>query len=96
MTLIIVSLVIGIAIGFFSILPTKGLQQLDRITTVALFLMLLALGAKIGSNREILTNLGVLGGQAFVIAMFCIAGSIGALWLADRLWDVTGAKEGER
>ena len=92
MWLIIASLAAGFAVGASRLLPAAWSARLGRAMTAALFVMLAALGAQIGANRELLANLPTLGWHAAVISALSIAGSVAALLLvvkrfrlADRL-----------
>jgi uncharacterized membrane protein YbjE (DUF340 family) len=84
MWLILAALLAGVFIGACGLLPAGGHKRLDRVMAVTLYVMLVALGAQIGGNQELLANLGLLGGRAVVISAFSIIGSIVALWLATR------------
>lgn len=81
MWLIIVALGAGLAAGAGRLLPAAWSGRLDRMMTVTLFAMLVALGAQIGANGELLANLPALGWRAAVISILSIIGSIAALWL---------------
>jgi hypothetical protein len=84
MWLIIVALAAGVAVGACRLLPAAWSALLGRVMTAALFLMLAALGAQIGANRELLANLPALGGRAVVISILSIAGSVAALALVGK------------
>ncbi len=79
---IILALAAGIAVGAARLLPAAWSTRLGRLMTATLFVMLAALGAQIGANRELLANLPALGWRAAVISALSIAGSVAALWLA--------------
>lgn len=84
MWIIIVALAVGILLGAGRLLPAPWLAPLGRLMTATLFLMLVALGAQIGANRELLADLGPLGWRAFVISALSVAGSIAVLYLVVR------------
>lgn len=84
MSLIVLSLLIGVALGVANLIPDGWLRYLDKSITITLFIMLLALGAQIGSNSQLVANLSVLGWRAAVISSFSIAGSILALWFVAK------------
>jgi len=90
MWLIVVALLAGLAVGARGILPEQCLNQLDRIMMVTLFVMLVALGAQIGGNAQLLTSLGVLGWRAVVISTYSIVGSVVVLWMVARCIPVSG------
>lgn len=84
MWVIIVALAAGLALGACRLLPAAWLAVLGRLMTATLFVMLAALGAQIGADRELLANLGPLGWRAFVISALSVAGSVAALCLAAK------------
>lgn len=84
MWLVLVSLLLGCFIGWLGWVPNQWFRYLDRGIMWMLFAMLLSLGAQIGSNRELLEQLSLLGGRAFVISAFSVAGSVVAVWLVSR------------
>lgn len=49
---------------------------LDRIIFMAILLLLFLLGAQIGANERLFADLPNLGGQALILMLFCVAGSI--------------------
>ncbi len=98
MGLIIAALVAGFLIGAGRLLPAGSGAALGRFMTVALFAMLVALGAQIGANRELLANLPALGWRALVISTLSVAGSVAALCLVARhcrLADRPSEREGD-
>ncbi len=75
---------LGIFVGFamrrlVALLPFQAV-----IFTAVLFLLFL-LGAQIGANQRLFADLGHLGLQALVLAVFCMAGSILVVWLLPKL-----------
>lgn len=79
---IIISIVIGIFLGWFNLLRYRTKLWLNRISTGCLFLMLICLGAKIGCDRNLLEQIEVLGIQSFILGTFTIVGSLLALYPA--------------
>jgi uncharacterized membrane protein YbjE (DUF340 family) len=90
MDLILAALIAGVIVGAAGLLPDGWGRQLDRVMTLTLFLLLVALGAQIGGNGELLANLGRLGWQAAVISACSLAGSIIVLWLTARCFGLGG------
>jgi hypothetical protein len=90
MWLIVAALLVGLAVGARGILPEWCLNQLDRVMLVTLLVMLVALGAQIGGNTQLLTSLGLLGWRAVVISTCSIAGSVVVLWMVTRCFPVSG------
>ncbi len=95
MGVIIVALAAGVALGACRLLPAGWLAVLGRLMTATLFVMLAALGAQIGADRELLANLGPLGWRAFVISALSVAGSIVALCLAAKNLRLPGGPSGK-
>lgn len=62
---------------------------------ITLFIMLAALGAQIGANRELLVNLPSLGWRAAVISALSIAGSVVALRLTAKYLEPSAGPGGE-
>lgn len=96
MELIIIALIAGIGLGLSGLVPGCFSARLDKLITVTLFIMLFALGAQIGCNQDLLSNLTVLGGRAIVIAGFSVAGSLVMLWLIARLFCLEAEQQEER
>lgn len=71
-----------LTLGFISGQKLKMAKKLTRrISESILFFILISLGYKVGSNREILNSLNSLGLQALVICLAGVLGSIFAVWL---------------
>lgn len=87
---IIAALAAGCAIGACRLLPAAWTARLGRVMTVVLFVMLAALGAQIGANRELLAHLPALGWQAAVISILSVAGSVAVLLLVARHTGLAG------
>ena len=87
------SMILGVAIGYFRLLPKQLTAKINHGMFVFLILMVIALGVKLGSDKDILGKLGSLGWQALVLALLSMIGSSLALWALDRFWP--GGKKGE-
>ncbi|MBQ3437779.1 MAG: hypothetical protein IJG31_04670 [Fusobacterium sp.] len=59
-----------------NIFPKLILNKISILQTLALYILLGAMGLKIGANKELMTNLHILGFKSFVIAVFAIIFSI--------------------
>ena len=86
--MIFASMIGGVLVGFFRLLPKKYAGSIHRLIFISLMGMLLALGAQVGSSAEVLGKMGSLGWKSFVISMLSMAGSAFALWLMDRFWPI--------
>ena len=93
MTVILILLIGGILIGRLLSRQRKVIQTFDRLTTWAIYLLLFLLGISIGSNHEIISNLGSLGIKALIIAGFSVAGSILLSMIIYRLFFKTHGSE---
>lgn len=81
MLIIFAILVSGILLG--RLLRNKNMKFLPKVITVIIWTLLFSLGVGVGSNPEVMSNLGSLGVLALLIAIFAVAGSIFTTWL---LW----------
>ena len=74
--IILLSLAIGLGVGLSGVL-TEQLRRIEEpLIHVALLLLLVAMGIKIGSSDRIFTNLGSIGITALVISGASLAGSL--------------------
>ena len=81
---IMIAIVAGILLGWFNVFGYKVKLTLSRLSTACLFLMLLCLGAKIGCDSQLLSQIKVLGWQSLVLGGMTIIGSMLALYFARR------------
>lgn len=65
----------GIALGYL-LRRVELLQKIGKPISYTILLLLFLLGLSVGSNEAIVNNLGRLGGQALLIALFTTAGSV--------------------
>lgn len=66
----------GILIGLFLGRKGQPVRWVNPSVRGSIFLLLFFLGVSVGTNREVLMNLGTLGFRALVLAIGAIAGSI--------------------
>lgn len=78
----------GIAVGF--LLRKKKIRFVQQLIIPLIWLLLFLLGLEIGSNREVVSQFGKLGLEAFLIAT---AGTLGSVALAKLLWNVIEKKK---
>lgn len=75
-------------IGYF--LGSKLRNKKDRLAwtgkvqTIAIMLLVLCMGARMGSNKEIIDNLSSIGFSAFLITVVIMAFSVGAIWITRK------------
>ncbi len=85
--LILPPLFAGVAIGYFD-LWNDFLKRIESpLSHTALLLLLTLMGTKIGSNGEILRNIGNIGLQSFLLATVSIAGSVIVLKLVSPVFN---------
>jgi uncharacterized membrane protein YbjE (DUF340 family) len=76
----------GILIGYFIRKKKKVIRINDLLTNGAIFLLLFILGLAVGSNDEIISNVEVIGLNAFLISTFAVLGSVLLAWLFNKLF----------
>jgi Na+/citrate or Na+/malate symporter len=86
MTEILIAITIGIVLGCTNILSYKAKEIGNKISKIALFVMLWCLAAKVGCDKEVLAQLGRLGFQSVLMAFAVIVGSFGAVWVVGRFF----------
>lgn len=82
MYLIILSLGVGMVIGYLRPLSPEKARLANAATTVGLFILLMSMGAQLGGNEDVLAGLGRLGLQAVILAAFSVLGSVFMVCLA--------------
>jgi len=80
MWFLILSLAFGFLLGWRDILPSRFDEEGSRVTSASLVILLFLMGATIGSNREIISQLALLGWNAFCISALSVLGSIASTW----------------
>ncbi len=63
----------------------ESLTWTGKVQTVAIMLLVLCMGARMGSNKEIIDNLSTIGLSAFLITVVIMAFSVGAIWITRKL-----------
>ncbi len=56
-----------------------------KVQTVAIIILVLGMGARMGANREITDNLSAIGLSALIMTIGVMAGTIGALFVARKI-----------
>ncbi|GFM37428.1 LysO family transporter [Desulfovibrio psychrotolerans] len=77
-------IVAGIPLGYALRRREKVIYTVDKLTMWAIYGLLFLLGVSLGSDAELIRQLGTIGAQAFAISLSCLAGSVAAVWLLDR------------
>lgn len=76
MWMFIISLIIGICIGYFNLLPDETTDLAHYLILGGLFVLLFIMGFEIGNNDKILHNLNQIGLEAVLLAGGSIVGSL--------------------
>lgn len=96
--MLLASLVAGLAAGLLAgdRIPGTTIPGTRRYVSAAMtclvFALILLMGLKAGSNRDVVANLGAYGLQSFLITALAVAGSIAAAMLFERLLLSGGAR----
>ena len=73
---ILIVLSAGILIGLMIVKRPKLHQFNNNLLNWAIYLLLFLLGISVGTNKEVIQNLGKIGYEAIAIAFASIAGSV--------------------
>lgn len=74
-------LLMGILIGYKEISHPKLLKRLDQFQFIALILLLLVMGIRIGAEDLVMDNLGMIGLRALSISAGTILCSVLFVWI---------------
>lgn len=78
----------GIFAGRKILKPGREYAWIGRLQTAALLLLIFTMGVTIGADRRVLTSLGTLGLQAFLISILAVAGSVLAVFAGRKLMGI--------
>ncbi|MBS3970948.1 MAG: lysine exporter LysO family protein [Clostridia bacterium] len=84
MSLLIMSLLIGILIGLRKILSQGLFRIIGKLTFASILFIIAALGAKITLDEAVLNSIGVLSIKALVLMFSAVAGSVIVVWLMEK------------
>ena len=87
MAKIFISLAIGFFIGYKNFLNGKMIKLNSKLQTLWLILLIFTMGMGIGSSRDILSIIHVIGLKAFAFAAACILGSVGVVYIISKFMD---------
>jgi uncharacterized membrane protein YbjE (DUF340 family) len=76
MTAILIVLSAGILIGLLLVGRPKIHQINNNLLNCSIYLLLFLLGISVGTNKEVIHNLGKIGYEAIAIAVASITGSV--------------------
>lgn len=84
----------GVVIGHF-LRNGKKVENIEKTTSITIFVLLFVLGLSVGSNKVIIENMGHFGWQAAVLAVLGMSGSIVAARIVYRLFFKKGEERNE-
>lgn len=76
-------IVAGIPLGFLMRRSERAFRAVDTLTMWAIYGLLFLLGVSLGSDEELVSQLGTMGVQAAVISLCCVVGSAASCWALD-------------
>ena len=82
---IVATMMTGISLGYL-FRHKSVLQNTEKTISMTIFLLLFIMGITIGSNDELIMNLGNFGWQAAVISISATCGSVLAAWLVMKFF----------
>ncbi|UZP67795.1 lysine exporter LysO family protein [Desulfovibrio mangrovi] len=74
----------GIPAGYLLRNRQKAVHAVDKLTMWAIYGLLFLLGVSLGSNDDLVSQLGTIGVRALVISLCCLIGSAAATWALER------------
>ena len=86
MAILLGCIALGVLLGWKRLLPHKIVTNSGRIITIALTILLITMGLKIGLDKQTLGNLATYGLQAFFFAIAAILFSLGLVAVLERLF----------
>lgn len=89
---IICIMLVGVLIGY-RFRAVKGLKKIESSIFLTILMLLFIFGLKIGSDQDLIQNLGEFGWQAFVLAASGLAGSLLVLALVSHLFFKKGGQD---
>ena len=84
MWIILLSLVLGIAIGIIGVLPSKFMGIHSRFQQAGVVLLLFSMGASIGADKQMLASLRQMGMKALVFASMTTIFSILVVYVVTK------------
>lgn len=79
---------IGYAIGTHYKKKGKASKSLSKIQTVAIILLVFAMGCRIGMNKDIIKSLDTIGITAFVFTILVMSGSVLSVLVVRKLMGI--------
>ncbi len=78
---IIIIMSLGVLVGYLIREKRFIISKIDRIISIAIYILLFILGVAIGGDNQIVSNLSELGAIALFITISAIFGSLIFSWL---------------
>ena len=88
MFIVIACMIAGIGLGF--LLRNHKIHFIQGFIITLIWLLLFLLGLEIGSNKDLVSQFGKLGLEAFILAT---AGTLGSVFFAKLLWNFIQKKQ---
>ena len=79
---------IGYAIGARRRKKDAPLKSLSKIQSVAIIILVFAMGCKIGMNKDVIRSLDTIGITAFIFTILVMAGSAFAIFAVRKLMGI--------
>ncbi|TKG91913.1 DUF340 domain-containing protein [Puteibacter caeruleilacunae] len=86
MIAVLVLMAVGTGLGLYLGKYPKLIKLNDRLTSLAIYLLLFLLGISVGLNDKIMNNLDTIGVKALVITIGALAGSMVCALLVYKLF----------
>lgn len=80
---VIAIMLTGILVGYL-LRNRSFVRYTGKLISATIFLLLFLLGIAVGTNRQIVDNLSVLGLQALVLSFSAVLGSVVCAWAVYR------------
>lgn len=79
-------LALGLLVGRKAHWTDRWEKLPTTLSTIGLVFLLTVMGAQIGGNPELLQQIGLLGGQAAILAAAAVVGSVLLVHILDLCW----------
>ena len=86
MIIVLLLMLAGILAGFALRQKSIVLKINEKLTSVAIYILLFLLGISVGLNKTIIQQLDKIGIQALIITIGAISGSVLTLWILYRFF----------
>jgi uncharacterized membrane protein YbjE (DUF340 family) len=85
MITVIALVLAGALFGFLMRARAALLKSVNVLVNAAIYILLLLLGISVGSNKEIIQNLGTIGIKSSILTIGAVAGSIAVGFIFQKL-----------